>query len=411
MYRLLAFQYAYCVVHRCVTGSAGWGFQMRVHSLLAHGAKAIKYFAFGPEWSFPGNCWGDDVATFAQHMVNTHTMAADAEPLLWPGIKRKSDVAILYPRSSQVWDQWESAPPGSDRFPKYLVDGGNKYIDGETMDYFCDADFIYLSLTLSWGVDAFWIDEGELTAEGLKRFKTVIITEPHLPATAQTALLIWAQRGGTIVTTMGAASFDEYNTPSSVLIDGLGIQRQTGLPAKPTTLPDGTRLWNNISATALLPNGLNLTAWGGVETVSAHSSSSTVLAKFEDGRPALASAKVGTGNAFHFPWHPGLSVARAENLAFDLDTYGQQNRLSPGIGWLLRNVTLASGARPAVDVSAALGREEYRNGTYVETPVLDSAGGTLVTILVSIVPVVLHHSDRIAPNKPEATALLAVGSV
>ena len=31
-------------------GSAGWGFQMRVHSLLAHGAKAIKYFAFGPEW-------------------------------------------------------------------------------------------------------------------------------------------------------------------------------------------------------------------------------------------------------------------------------------------------------------------------------------------------------------------------
>eukprot|EP01047_Picozoa_sp_COSAG01_P081712 COSAG01_NODE_16405_length_1239_cov_1.161404_2_plen_140_part_00 len=28
--------------------SAGWGFQMRVHALLGHGAKAIKYFAFGP---------------------------------------------------------------------------------------------------------------------------------------------------------------------------------------------------------------------------------------------------------------------------------------------------------------------------------------------------------------------------
>ena len=28
---------------------------MRVHALLGHGAKAVKYFAFGPEWSFPGS--------------------------------------------------------------------------------------------------------------------------------------------------------------------------------------------------------------------------------------------------------------------------------------------------------------------------------------------------------------------
>ena len=66
----------------------------------------------GPEWAYPGNCWGDDLATYAAHMVATHTMAADAEPLLWPGIKRKSELAILYPLSSQVWDEWASAPPG-----------------------------------------------------------------------------------------------------------------------------------------------------------------------------------------------------------------------------------------------------------------------------------------------------------
>ena len=364
-----------------VAGSAGWGFQMRVHSLLAHGAKAIKYFAFGPEWAFPGNCWGDDVATYASQMITAHTMAADAEALLWPGVKRRSDVAILYPRSSQVWDLWETAPPGSGRFPKGLVDGGNKYVDGETMDYFVDADFIYLSLTLGWGVDAFWIDEQSLTAEGLAPFKVVIVTEPCVPAAAQKALLAWVhERGGSVITTMGAASFDEYNTPSSVLIDGLGIQRKAGLAAKPTTLPEG-KLWTNVSGTGILPNGLNVTAWGPVEQLSVGPSSS-VLAEFTNGLPALLHANAGAGQAWHFPWHPGLSVARTENLKFSLKIYGQQNRLSPGIGWLLRNSSLAAGASPAVDVSAALDSTPlYRNGTYVELPVLDSAEGTLVSVL------------------------------
>lgn len=334
----------------------------------------------GPEWAFPGNCWGDNVYTYAADMIALHTMAADAEPLLWPGIKRRSDVAVLYPRSSEVWDQWDVAPPGSGRFPKGIVDGGNKYIDGETMDYFVDADFIYLSLTLGWGIDAFWIDEQELTADRLAPFKVVVITEPHIPVAAQKALLAWVhESGGSVITTMGAASFDEYNTPSSILIDGLGIKRQVGLAAKPTTLPQG-KLWTNVSGTGILPNGLNVTAWGGVEKIGAGSSSST-LAKFEDGSPILVHAKAGAGQAFHFPWHPGLSVARAENLAFNLKTYGQENRLSPGIGWLLRNTSLMAGISPAVDVAAALGSPQYRNGTYVELPVLDSPDGTLVSVL------------------------------
>ena len=107
---------------------------MRVHSLLAHGAKAIKYFAFGPEWAFPGNCWGDDVYTYAADMVAVHTMVADAEPLLWPGIKRRSDVAVLYPRSSQVWDQWDVAPPGSGRFPGARLSSRRQRYQGRAGD-------------------------------------------------------------------------------------------------------------------------------------------------------------------------------------------------------------------------------------------------------------------------------------
>ena len=86
------------------------------------------------------------MGTYAEPMIRSHTMAADAEALLWPGKKRKARVAILYPRSSFVWDQWSAAPPGSGKYPGGISDGGNKYIDGHTMDYQIDADFIYLAL-------------------------------------------------------------------------------------------------------------------------------------------------------------------------------------------------------------------------------------------------------------------------
>jgi hypothetical protein len=312
-------------------------------------------------------------------MIRSHTMAADAEALLWPGKKRKARVAILYPRSSFVWDQWSAAPPGSGKYPGGISDGGNKYIDGHTMDYQIDADFIYLALTLAWNVDVFWIDEGALTTDSLAPFKVVIVTEPCIPKLGQSNLLAWIKQGGTLITTMGASGYDEYNEPSSVLIDGLGIKRNT---------PPGVLISSldhlNISATGTVGPGLNVTAWGDSE--SSPPSKTGVVAQFGGGEAALLHAKVDAGQTFHFPWHPGVSVARAENLDFNLKTYGQQDTLSPGIGWLLRNATLASGIVPAVTSPAAAASGDDTAAAlppylYVETPVLDSEEGTLVTIL------------------------------
>ena len=74
------------------------------------------------------------------------------------------------------------------------------------MDYQIDADFIYLELSLGWNLDLFWIDEGSLNQRDLAAFKAVIVTEPCVPAAAQASLLQWAKAGGTLITTLGAAS-------------------------------------------------------------------------------------------------------------------------------------------------------------------------------------------------------------
>jgi hypothetical protein len=166
------------------------------------------------EWAFPGNGWGDDVHVYARSMINSHTMAADAEALLWPGRKRRSQAAILYPRSSFAWDLWDAAPPGSGKYPGGIVDGGNQHIDGHTMDYLIDANFIFLELSLGWNIDLFFIDETSLNDQDLASFKVLIVTEPCVPAAGQTSLLRWVQRGGTLITTMGAAAYDEYNEHS-----------------------------------------------------------------------------------------------------------------------------------------------------------------------------------------------------
>jgi hypothetical protein len=50
--------------------SAGWGFQMRVHALMGHGAKAIKYFAFGPvrDDDDGPQTWLDGSASLTSHL-------------------------------------------------------------------------------------------------------------------------------------------------------------------------------------------------------------------------------------------------------------------------------------------------------------------------------------------------------
>jgi hypothetical protein len=92
---------------------------MRALTLVGNGAKHIWWFAFGPEPVFPGNCYSEEAigvaptypggqnatksALFAQ-MARASEMIAAADDLLYEGEMPFGTIAILYPRSSWMWD-------------------------------------------------------------------------------------------------------------------------------------------------------------------------------------------------------------------------------------------------------------------------------------------------------------------
>lgn len=87
--------------------------QRRVVALIGNGAKALTYYAFGPEYNYPGNCYSDsrDLAKILGEQREAHTLISRAEQVLWSAQKVQSKVAILAHRSSEVWD-----PPGATKW-------------------------------------------------------------------------------------------------------------------------------------------------------------------------------------------------------------------------------------------------------------------------------------------------------
>ena len=112
---------------------------MRALALVGNGAKHLGWFEFGPEPIFPGNCYselamqevGNSSSVHGGRGTSTGTgtsppgpsifteiaeaskMIAAAEHLLHPGRIETSQIAILYPRSSWIWDTvqvWRTVP-------------------------------------------------------------------------------------------------------------------------------------------------------------------------------------------------------------------------------------------------------------------------------------------------------------
>jgi hypothetical protein len=83
------------------------GILMKILSILGGGGKALRYFIFGPEYTFPFNCYSETLVahpSILAAMAKAHGMVGKAEPLLWPAQRVPSDVAIIQPRSSEFWD-------------------------------------------------------------------------------------------------------------------------------------------------------------------------------------------------------------------------------------------------------------------------------------------------------------------
>jgi hypothetical protein len=92
------------------SGSQAGGLLQRPISMVGNGAKAIRYYNLGPEYSFPANCVSDsaNASRIWAEEAQANAMIASAEDILFTARKPTAEVAIVYPRSSEMWDAWHT---------------------------------------------------------------------------------------------------------------------------------------------------------------------------------------------------------------------------------------------------------------------------------------------------------------
>jgi hypothetical protein len=337
------------------------GVAQKVLAIVGSGGKLIKYFVFGPEYNFPGNCYSERAAVLPK-MAEAHRMIGAAEEVLWPGRPLRSAVAILAPRSAQAWDA-KDIP-----IPKQIDDATNNHLNRATVDYMAEVFNLYLALQHA-NIPVEFVDEDDLSLQGLKPYMVLFVTEPNIPVEGQQGLVEWTRAGGTLVTVSGAGQRDRYDEPCSVLSQGTGIQEQARerlLVADTRSLPEvGKGIGKHGAFQAVGVRGV-LGGPGKAGTVPVLTAE-TVAGKFDDGAAAVVERPVGQGRAVHFAWMPGLSYWKSSTKTADGLPAGFSETLRAWIAWPVQSAKVTP---PAV-VDRPL----------VETPVLVSSAGIAVTLL------------------------------
>jgi len=321
------------------------GMMQKILSVVGNGGKALKYFVFGPEYNFPGNTYSEK-SELLPKMAAAHRMIGKAEDVLWPGVRPRAQVAILQPRSAQMWDE------------NGVSDATNTNLNGATVGYMAEVFDLYLALQHA-NVPADFVEEEDLSPAGLKDYKVLYVTAPNIPTEWQKKLADWVRGGGTLVTVSGAITRDRYDQPDDTLnkLTTVKVAPRERLPIKDL---------NDLAEVAKGNGALgSFSAYGARDTLD--KKSGEIKATFADGSPAVVEREVGSGKRVHFAWLPGLAYAKSAKTA--------QGELPSGFSesvrkWIVYPTILAR-VSPPVKVDRAM----------VETPLLLSDAGGALTLL------------------------------
>lgn len=313
----------------------------------------LKYFIFGPEYTFPVNCF-TELANFSrvvEEMARGHAMIAATEDVLWSARRVPAEVAIVLPRSAEPWDSFTTdlANLTSGRRAGIESLGGMLSL---APAYKAECYGLYLALAIDGGIPVDFLDETALLEPTvLSRFKVIFLTGPNVPTAGMAGLLAWAAEGGVLATVSSAGGRDEYDEPSQALVRATGLapvsRDRWYLRGEQVCLPPagGPAPCQTFAGAAALPGvgRVPFRAYGLRDRAERPPAGAAAGAKFADGVPAQIVAPVGNGSALHFPWLPGVSYAYSRQSNATTETAGLRS--------LLANVAHQSGVRPPATVS------------------------------------------------------------
>ncbi len=346
-------QFGALVIPR-TSGQRPGGMPQKILSLVGNGAKSIKFFTFGPEYNFPGNCYSEVRDVFVP-LSRSMQLVARSEALLFPGVAPVPRTAILTPQSSQLWDLQEQ------EIAKGLLDVTNTNLVRRHMPYMTETFGLYTAFQHQ-AIPVDMVDELGLHDGSLAVTRLLLVTAPDLPDESREGMLRWVESGGTLLLTAGAGAHDRYNQPTSQLDAILGIRKSTldrqVYPADPKQV---------ATSGQLMLEGKSFELRGPRESLDV-TAEANVTARFEDGQPAILESAHGQGRIVRYAFYPGTSYLLSGVSEGD-------GALPTGFSPAVRDHLGVVAKEAAVTMPVLVDRP------MIEAPVLISERGIAVTLL------------------------------
>ena len=166
-------------------------------------------------------------------LAHGHQLIGAAEELLWPAERVRAQVAILHPRSSYVWDESNVSQLAAKVMAGKLAAATGTYLSSAL--YSSEVYGLYTALAIAMNTPVDFLDEDALLDASItSNYRLIAITEPNLPSASLQALLTWARKGGTVLTTPNAATRDKYDQASHGLQQARGFSEE---PRRPLIIP------------------------------------------------------------------------------------------------------------------------------------------------------------------------------
>ena len=283
----------------------------RALSAISRNAQMLYWYTYGPDWA-KGDTFAGDPHAIAACSKAARLIAQGEDVLYGSSWALPAEVAVVFPRSSELWMRLSGTPP--DRAAAYE-----------------NAKWIYTALAHEHiPVDP--LDEGSLAEKSLKelsRYQVIYVSGPNLTAAAADKLTQWVHQGGTLYTSGGGLRFDEANQPSTALNKLLGLKSRMPVEMwKRVELYKGTALESFDEAArqiAAVPDSaaVQLDTPGKSEfgpivgrEVLAPAEGTETLARFADGRTAITRSKHGAGTVWVVGLFPGLEYSAPLRTAY-----------------------------------------------------------------------------------------------
>lgn len=278
-------------------------------SYVGVGSRSLENYRFGPA-HITGDGFAEKLRTsndLAAGKVAVSQVLAHNEAALVAGTRPLSQVAVVAPRSAQMFDNFPTVAGQNDM--SFTTAGHAEAL-------------LVLTLLKHANIQAEYLDEDDLTdAEALAGYKVIFLTTPNLPPGGGSALATWAAGTGRWLVTFPAAGSADYRNEPDATIHGLGGLVETG--AGRLYLDNIFILPSSWSVTGALGTAINKihgadSTWRTV--ITDMGAGGTAIATFVDNdNPAIVLTPVGSGFRYHFAFWPTVSYF-AEGLAANSQT-------------------------------------------------------------------------------------------